>query len=233
MGLFSHGRDRKSNQKKSTHAKMIFMKGFLLCFMLFSSLPLAGWSRPGPSRLMYCLGQQEKFFHLKKQTGPFYELNQNLMGELIQIPGVEASAVLLNRICKPSTMAPLYLLEAIVLDPRDWYTFKSDLEPQRRTIAVELMKEFRQMSPEILLTFLASLQMIMPTADCLEKHIPGLSKMYHDVKWLQEEMDLKKITLGHKRLIPLFSRLQKYQDFAQECAKSKKTTSGSGKPSAR
>ncbi len=209
------------------------MKGFILLIILFTTHLAPAYSRPGPTRLMYCLGQQEKFFHLKKQTGPFYELNQNLMAELIQVPGLEASSVLLNRICKPSTMAPLYLLEAIVLDPKDWWVLKSDLEPQRRMIAIELMKEFRQMSPEILLTFLSSLQMIMPTPNCLERHIPGLSKMYHDVKWLQEEVDLKKITLGHKRIIPLFAKLQKYQDFALECAKSKKTTKGSGNPSAR
>lgn len=212
---------------------MILMKVILLLMFIATTLPALGSSRPGPTRLMYCLGQQEKYFHLKKQTGPFYELNQTLMSELIQVPGLEASSVLLNRICKPSPMAPLYLLEAIVLDPRDWWYLKDDLDPQPRMIALELMREFRQMSPEILLNFLSSLQMIMPTPHCLEEHIPGLSKMYHDVKWLQEEVDLKKITLGHKRLIPLFSRLQRYQDFAQECAKSKKTTKGSGKPSAR
>lgn len=209
------------------------MKALLAMLLLTCALPL--WARPrtGPTRLMYCLGQQEKYFHARKITGPFYELNQTLMGELLQVPGLEASSVLLNRICKPSPSAPLYLLEAIVLDPRDWWILKADLDPQRRTIAQELMREFRQMSPEILLSFLSSLQMIMPTANCLESHIPGLSKMYSDVKWLQEEVDLKKITLGHRRLIPLFSRLEKYKDFAQECAKSKKTTKGSGKPSAR
>lgn len=187
----------------------------------------------GSSRLMYCMGQQEKFFHLKKETGPFYELNQNLIAELIQVPGLEASSILLNRICKPSILAPLYLLEAMVLDPRDWYVLDRKLDPQTRSISEELMKELRQMSPEIMLTFLSGLQMQMSTPGCLEKHIPGLKKMYHDVKWLQEEVDLKKITMGQERLIPLFSGIQKYQLFAAECAKSKNTTKGSGKPSAR
>lgn len=197
-------------------------------------IPTIGWSRvKGASRLLYCMGQQEKYFHLKKETGPFYELNQNLIAELIQVPGLEASSVLLNRICKPSTMAPLYLLEAMVLDPREWYLLDRKLDAQTRSISEELMKELRQMSPEIMLTFLSGLQMQMPTPDCLERHIPGLKKMYRDVKWLQEEVDLKKITMGQERLIPLFSGIQKYQFFAAECAKSRKTTKGSGNPSAR
>jgi hypothetical protein len=85
------------------------------------------------------------------------------------------------------------------------------------------------------LAFLSSLQAQMPTHDCLEKHIPGLSKLYLEVKWLQEEVDITKITSAKQRLVKIFKGIADHKQLAQICAqeKAKKTPTGSGKPSAQ
>jgi hypothetical protein len=198
---------------------------------------LFSWSSPrvGPSKLMQCLGLQEQYFHKQKLAGPFVELNQAIIGELIQLTGIEGSKTLLRTVCRPSKTRPLELIEAMLLDPHGWYAITPKLSGLELNISKELVKEMKQMLPEILLAFLSAVQGQMPTPDCLEKNIAGLTKLYQDVKWLQEEMDLSKITNARRRLVPIFKALHRYQEIAQMCerSKSKKTATGSGNPSAQ
>jgi hypothetical protein len=170
-----------------------------------------------PSQLLICLGKIEKSYHKTKQLGPFYELNQNLINELTQVPGIEAQPEVLKKICKISPEAPLVLLEEILLNPSSWHNLKKSESPVTQKIAKQLIKEMNQQSPEILLIFLGALQAQMPTHNCLEKYIPGLNHLYRDVKWLQEEMDLKKIASTKDRLVPIFNRLRDLKEITQAC----------------
>ena len=60
------------------------MKWFVIVFLLNSA---AAFGRT--PELLKCLGAEEKAFHLKKDTGPSYDLNQRLIAEIIQIPNNE------------------------------------------------------------------------------------------------------------------------------------------------
>ena len=183
---------------------------------------------------MLCLGAQEKRFHQTKAAGAFYDLNQRLIGELIQTSGVEGRPALLKQVCRNNEKSSLHLLEAMLLDPKGWYVLKQNSGTMGE-LTKELVRELNQTAPELLLNFLAGLQMQSPTPECLEKNIPGISKLNDEVKWLQEEVDLEKITNKRTRLAKIFAGIQKVDSYFEACAKekSKKTAKPAGKPSAQ
>ena len=206
---------------------------WIVLLVLSSSLTFAS-EKVATSRLLRCLGAQEQRFHKLKTQGAFYELNQRLIGELIQAHGVDANASLLKQVCTKNPKSALAMLEAMLLDQKDWFVIKATDNKMQDSINRELVKELNQTAPEILLNFIASLQVQAPSADCLEKHIPGIGKLHHEVKWLQEEVDLTKITLKRSRLTKIFAGIARSEEFFQLCAaeeKAKKTSKAAGKPS--
>lgn len=196
--------------------------------------------RPLTSQLLRCLGNEEKALHQSKTTGAIYDLNQRLIGELILINGLEGSPSLLKFACESKGSSAVMVMREMLLHPKDWYALKTQSNPMEKSISTELVKDLNMSVPEILLNFISMLQSEAATPDCLEKYIPGLKKFHADVRFLQEEMDLTKITAEEKYLSKIFAALSNpgaihrmCKDEAQRKLKSKKTDKGSGKPSAQ
>lgn len=188
-----------------------------------------------PSELLRCLGQQEKVFHAEKATGALYDLNQKMIAELVQLSGVDGTPLLVKEVCRSQGKGALYLLEAILLDANQWYLIRPQTSALGGALSAELVKELNSSGPELLLSFLGALQMESPTPDCLEKNIPGVSQLYFEVKWLQEEIDLQKIAGKKKRLAKIFGGIHRAEAYFAACAreKSKKMERPAGKHSAQ
>ncbi len=182
----------------------------ILLQLLGALLPLLALAQPRPltSHLLRCLGAEEKAFHAAKRAGAVFDLNQKLIGELILVNGIEGSEVLLREACElPGGSPSVALLREIILRPRGWYRLTTQPDAVESNISKGLVADLNSSAPEILLSFLGQLQAEAPTADCLEKHIPGIKQLYLEVKWLQEEMDIDKITAGQRRLAAIFEQL--------------------------
>ncbi len=197
--------------------------------------------RTAGTAILRCLGAEEKEFHRQKHTGALYALNQRLIGELVMVTGLEGKPEFLAKACSGKGSPSVALLEALLFDGEGWSTSGEATTPVEGNIRQELVKDLVATAPEILLEFLSQLQAEAPTADCLEKHVPGLKTMNQEVRWLQEEVDLAKLA-GHKaRLRPIFSKVRGIQAVFAQCRqearqrkeKSKETESASGKPSAQ
>jgi endonuclease V-like protein UPF0215 family len=69
------------------------MKYFVI--LLTFSLTALATTKPRALRqdrqILKCLGEEEKRFHLNKEVGPIYDLNQRLISEMIQTPGIETT----------------------------------------------------------------------------------------------------------------------------------------------
>ena len=208
-----------------------------LLFTVLLLTPLALKAKAPPSRLLVCLGSHEKEFHKKKAHGAFYDLNQRLISELLQTQAVDGSPALIGRVCKPGMRASVHVLEAMLLDPRGWYVLK----PDASDLTKELLKEIIQETPQIFLNFLGALQTEAPTPDCLNRHIEGLADLNEEVKWLEDEIDINKITGKKTRLMKIFAGIQRSDEIFAVCAKelallkekSKKRDKAAGKPSAQ
>jgi len=150
----------------------------MLSFILALSLNLSYAAPKAPaSKLLKCLGLQEKVFHQKKLSGALYELNQRMIAELVQLSGIDGNELLINQVCRSQREGALYLLEAILLDTRDWYIIRPQASSLGTSLSQELVKELNLSGPELLLSFLGQLQMESPTPDCLEKNIPGVNQL--------------------------------------------------------
>lgn len=198
------------------------------------------WARK-PSRLMSCLGAEEKLLHKHKDTGPVYDLNQRLIGELIQINQIEASKRLRKKLCGPGSSPSIDLLEEMVLNPKGWYQLPGNSKGLEANIAQELVLDFNTLVPEIFLNYLAQLQGLAPSPECLNRYVPGLKELNEQVKWLQEEEDLTVLTAQKSRMSKIFKSIKNIdkvfekckQDMNQSNVKSKNKDKGAGKPSAQ
>src|SRR5690554_2291806 len=189
---------------------MKFIYGIILLFS-FSS-----WSQS--EGILRCLGLEEARMHENKESGPLFQLNQRLISELVQIPGLRINRVDYRRICGQGNES-LKLLEQILIQGKS--LFINTQQGMRRSITDGMIDDFIISSKEIFLNFISSIQMISPTPHCLNQHIPELPKLLERIKYLEAEVELQKI-FGNKDL-EIFKKLQDYPLYFKACEEAKRT----------
>ncbi|HLW58216.1 MAG TPA: hypothetical protein VKY27_12560 [Bacteriovoracaceae bacterium] len=189
---------------------MKFIYGIILLFS-FSS-----WSQS--EGILRCLGLEEARMHENKESGPLFQLNQRLISELVQIPGLRINRVDYRRICGQGNES-LKLLEQILIQGKS--LFINTQQGMRRSITDGMIDDFIISSKEIFLNFISSIQMISPTPHCLNQHIPELPKLLERIKYLEDEVELQKI-FGNKDL-EIFKKLQDYPLYFKACEEAKRT----------
>lgn len=180
-------------------------------------------------QILKCLGQEEQRFHLKKETGPVYELNQRLISEMVQIPRIEIRAEDYRIICSGKQFSESWkLLEYSIKKGKDLFIIPKELTGLQRNMAEGMLEDYMGATREILLTFISQIQMLSPTPTCLKEEIPELDSFFTEIKYLQEDVDLKQIFAGKDQRI--FEKLKNYPLAFEKCraalkkkAKSKST----------
>lgn len=182
----------------------------ILTFLL--SAPL--WARDG--QILKCLGEEEKRFHLKKEVGPVYDLNQRLIAEMIQIPKIEIDPDNYLEICAGQKFSESWkLLEHSIKYGKEMFIIPSDVQGMQREMTKGMIDDYVEATREILLTFIAQIQTISPTPTCLKEEVPELDKFFNEIKYLQEDVDLKVIFEGRDKTI--FERLKNYPLAFEKC----------------
>ena len=189
------------------------------CFVIttFMLLSLTAHATRDERQLIKCLGEEEKKFHLKKDTGPLYELNQRLISEMIQIPKAELDVEYYNEMCsKGSKSAALKLLELSLRHGDDIFMVPESVVGAQRSVAEGMIDDYIESTKEIFLGFMAQIQALAPSADCLKVEIPQIDAFYTDIKYLQEEdVTMKKIFAGRDSKI--FQKLVNYKSAFKRC----------------
>lgn len=205
------------------------MKYLGLILVLLSSLE--AFAARDRGQLLKCLGEEEKKFHLKKSTGPLYDLNQKLIGEMIQIPNADISPNFLGTICQNKKISPSWkLLELSISKGRTIFIMPGDIGGMQKEMTLGMIDDYVESTKEILLGFINQVQSLSPTPTCLGDEIPELNKFFIDIKYLQEDVEMAKIFEG--RDLRIFERLEEYPEAFQRCRERerlKKKTSPSSK----
>lgn len=187
------------------------MKCFVFFFLTLLPLSLIARER----EILKCLGTEEKRFHLKKEAGPLYDLNQRLIGEMVQIPKAELNKEDYRTICSGRNFSESWkLLELSIKKGPALFTVSST-SGQDKAITEGMISDYTESTREILLSFIAQIQALSPTPNCLKDNIPELDKFFTNVKYLQEEMDLKDIFRGTDQKI--FEKLKNYPEAFEKC----------------
>lgn len=205
------------------------MKSFLLLILVL--MPLTSMARK--SELMRCLGAEEKRLHLKKNLGPLYDLNQRLISEIIQIPNVEITTVDYHDICSRKRPSEgLHLLQLSIQKGKEIFEIPSNVSGMSREITKGMIDDYVDATKEILLNFITQIQTLSPTPNCLKEEIPELDAFFTDIKYLQEDVDMKAIFRGRDEVI--FGKLMTYSEAFKKCqARLKKKLKPSSTPAAK
>lgn len=188
------------------------MKCIVILLLLLSSYPILA----AEGQLLKCLGAEEKEFHLKKDTGPMYDLNQRLIAEMIQIPNADVKGDDLKYICSKSGLSPSWkLLELSIQNGASLFSIDPKTPGMQVQITKGMIDDYTEATKEILLNFISAIQSQSPTPDCLKEEIPELDKFFTDIKYLQEDVDIK--TIFKDRDLKIFEKLKDHKKAFQKC----------------
>lgn len=165
--------------------------------------------------LLKCLGAEEKTLHLKNDMGPIYDLNQRLISELVQIPGASIPQNIFHDICKAPGGPSWNLLRMSILKGKTIFQLSPASSKAQTQITDSMIEDYLEATKEILINFITSIQALAPTPDCLKIEIPELDSLFTEIKYLQDEVDLK--TLIEKRDKKLLIELENYPKALQRC----------------
>lgn len=193
-------------------------------FCLVSTYAFSGQGqltiRPKSSvKILKCLGSEEASYHEKHLSGVFYKLNQKLIGELILLGSVDVKDEYLKSICSSKTSPAFELLRFIIKKEKALFTYRTN-DPLKKQMAASNTDEFLERLPEIISTFISSIQANAPTADCLQKYLPGLNQMNYELKYLEAETDRKNI-FTPKKLNLIFSGIDNISSIFKKCKRDK------------
>ncbi len=165
--------------------------------------------------LLKCLGAEEKRLHLKKDTGPTYDLNQKLIAEIIQVPHVSIDPEILKTICESKTSESWKLLQLSLIRGRSIFVIPSSLPEMQKQITSGMIGDYLEAVREILLNLIGQIQSLAPTPDCLTTEFPRLVSFFRDLKYLQEDVDIRKIFENRDEKI--FNDLSSYKKALKKC----------------
>lgn len=183
----------------------------IILFLALNHFPAQARER----QLLQCLGAEEKRFHLAKATGPFYDLNQKIIAEMVQIPNAELSSSAYDRICNSKTYSEsLKLLELTLKEGRSIFVL-ADVTGIQKDMTLGMIDDYLEATKEILLNFISQIQTISPTPHCLQEEIPELDKFFTEIKYLQEDVDIK--TIFKNRELSIFDKIKLYPKAFKNC----------------
>lgn len=190
------------------------MKCFVIwTFLLYSFSAMAYHSE---RHLIKCLGEEEKAFHKNKEVGPIYELNQRLIAEMIQIPHAELDDLAFIEMCKTKhASASLKLLELSIRRGNEIFDIPKNVSGIQRSVTEGMIVDYIEATKEIFLSFISSIQTLAPSASCIKEEIPQVDAFFTDIKYLQEDVDMKKIFAG--RDAKIFTKLLGYKAAFKRC----------------
>lgn len=190
------------------------MKWFVISTLFF--LSSQSFAIRDERQLLKCLGEEEKKFHTKKVTGPLYDLNQRLISEMIQIPKAELDVEFYAEMCGKQSPSPsLRLLELSMRLGNEVFEVPAEIQGSQRQMAQGMIDDYIESTKEIFLQFMTQIQTQAPSATCLKEEIPQLDAFLSDIKYLQEDVDMKRIFKG--RDIKIFNKLLNYPQAFERC----------------
>ena len=200
------------------------MKCYVILLLVLTSLPVLARDR----QLLKCLGEEEKRFHQKKDTGPIFDLNQRLISEILQIPNVDIGAEDINAICD-SKHESWNLLHASLTKTKKLFIISNAVTGMQKEVTLGMIDDYVDATKEIFLSLIAQIQTKSPTPTCLKEEIPELDAFFIDIKYLQEEIEIQTIFKGRDEKI--FEKLKNYRSAFKACKSRIKTKKKAKSPS--
>ncbi len=196
-------------------------QGLLIIFVgLFSIQVMAARIN---NQLLVCLGQEELRIHKIKLTGPTYRLNRTLIEEFVTFSDIIIKEDHLKKICNSGLSSPsVELLKYLLIEKTNLFDFSTTKNKTERLRLQTKANGLIVCVPQIFLRWIANIQALCPTADCLDKHIPHLKYLKFRIQYLEDELPVDKLIDSPERVRSVFNSLKNLDSIIRNCNKDKK-----------
>lgn len=192
----------------------------ILALLLISMLSIHSFA----GDMTKCLGQTEDLIHLKKFTGPVYQLNQYFVNEFTKGYGsLELKPEYFKKICESndSSFSPsVVLLRYLMLEGKKIFDLDKlkNMEVNLEALSVDAVV---QETPNLFFKYLSGLQYLAPTHDCLYNYLPHYKYFINRFHYLETEMSKEELLKDKDKLEQIFSSLTRFNSILTQCEKDK------------
>jgi hypothetical protein len=174
-----------------------------------------------PGALLRCLAQEEELLHKTKQAGPHYKLNQLFFNEWAGNPSLELTQAAFDRVCGQGIKHPsIFLLKEFMLGGKRIFRASKLPPDDPMTIMQKItLEELRRQMPQVFFSYVADLEALAPSANCLEVEIPGLAKLREKYRYLESEISMQFLDEHREEWKQVFEGLVNWQTHFQTCQK--------------
>lgn len=170
------------------------------------------------THILDCLGQEELRLHKEKKGGPIYFLNRNIINSFAELGRkVNIKSKYLNLICYQKNISPsLELLISLLEHKKTIFTSAKDSNHQLT------IKKIISEAPATTLFFFEEIQKVAIWQNCLEYYVPGLTKLYERIKYLENETSLEVLFKREQSTIKnILERLKNFDNIFMKCIENK------------
>ncbi|MDH4467392.1 MAG: hypothetical protein QE271_04985 [Bacteriovoracaceae bacterium] len=166
-----------------------------------------------------CLGNEERFYHLNKISGPHYQLNQILINEFADLTGVTFRPEILKKLCvAPYDKKISRNLWDALFRLNDHGILEVD--PKSDT-AKKLKKDFISKLPALFDQYILILGNTAPRANCMLDLIPELKEIQEERKYLGDKVPFFDQARKNGVLTRALDKLQKIPKLWKDCPEPK------------
>jgi len=171
--------------------------------------------------LTRCLGQEERFYHLKKISGPHYQLNQLLINEMADLTGVGFRLEILKNLCLPPYDKKISrTLWDLLFRLPDHGLVNLDGSEKTNKLKADFIKRL----PDLFDQYILILGHSAPHAHCLLELISELKIIQEERKYLGDLVEFFPQARKDGVLQKALDKLQKIPKLWKECSPLAKPT---------
>ena len=171
-----------------------------------------------PKAYMRCLGQEEFAIHKRNAGGPVYKLNQEIISSLVQLrDSIYMKKKFVKKVCA-SNSPSLKVLELLMTEEELFFSSHNPArDPKRHAIDQSTIEDLREKSALLFIGFTGQMQAGLPKAGCLQRHVPQLEKFFEQMRYLVENIGLKRVMKALKEPQKIFDKLQSLDVNKMKC----------------
>jgi len=164
------------------------------------------------------LGKEELNIHQNKVVGPIYTLNRHFVNKFASFSNISIKKKYVTKICHDKDFSPsVALLKTILLEGKKIYFLSKD--QFKRAEEVATIESFLNHIPHTFFSYLASLQNVAATPDCLEKNVKHLKEFIDNIFYLESEFSAREIFEKREKIQETFEDLKSLDTIWAKCKK--------------
>lgn len=187
---------------------------FVLCFYV---IPVYSALKLDP--LVKCLALEEARLHKIKDVGPDYTLNQGFINDIASFGGAPFKAKYIKQICAPGAKTSFELLKVLVLHQGS--AFKRS-NGQKNVYIKASLQTLLESIPITFFNYISQIQVLFPTAHCLNNDVPEIPYFLDRFKYLQTDLTNKQLLSERKKIISIFNKLANIGPLMDKCERNLK-----------